>query len=96
MRSQLEQLTMKKKKKDAGGHKEQQPEEAVPSTPVPVLCAVQELDSNLDGRHWGDGMVGSVIREYIIGSVIQDYDNVEATLSIPQYGFQKGLKNSKS
>ena len=37
-------------------------------------------------------MVGSVIHEYYIGSVIKDYGNLEATLSTPQYGFQKGMK----
>ena len=37
-------------------------------------------------------MVGSVIHEYIVGSFIQHYDNLEATLSTPQYGFEKGLK----
>ena len=36
-------------------------------------------------------MVGSVIHEYIVESVIQHYGNLEATLSTPQYGFQKGL-----
>ena len=37
-------------------------------------------------------MVGSIIHEYIVGSVIQHYGNLEATLSTPQYGFDKGLK----
>ena len=37
-------------------------------------------------------MVGSVIHEYIVGSVIQHYGNLEATLSTPQYGFDKELK----
>ena len=36
-------------------------------------------------------MVGSVIHEYIVESVIQHYGNLEATLSTPQYGFDKGL-----
>ena len=40
-------------------------------------------------------MVGSVSHEYIVGSVIQYYGNIEATLSTPQYGFQKGLKEFK-
>ena len=40
-------------------------------------------------------MVGSVIHEYIVGSVIQHYGNLKATLSTPQYGFQKGLKEFK-
>ena len=40
-------------------------------------------------------MVGSVIHEIIVGSVIQKYGNLEATLSTPQYGFQKGLKKFK-
>ena len=40
-------------------------------------------------------MVGSVIHEYKVGPVIQDYNNLEATLSIPQYGFQKGFKEFK-
>ena len=40
-------------------------------------------------------MVGSIIREYIVGSVIQHYGNLEATLSTPQYGFQKGIKEFK-
>ena len=37
-------------------------------------------------------MVGLVIHEHCIGSVIKEYTNLEATLSIPQYGFQKGMK----
>ena len=37
-------------------------------------------------------MVGSVIHEHCIGSVIEEYTNLEATLSTPQYGFQKGMK----
>ena len=37
-------------------------------------------------------MVGAVIHKYCIGSVIKGYDNLEATLSTPQYGFQKGMK----
>ena len=37
-------------------------------------------------------MVGSVIHEYCVGSVINTYSNLEATLSTPQYGFQKGMK----
>ena len=36
-------------------------------------------------------MVGSVIHEYIVRSIIQHYGNLEATLSTPQYGFDKGL-----
>ena len=40
-------------------------------------------------------MVGSMIYEYIVGSVIQDYSNLEATLSTPQYGFKKGLREFK-
>ena len=40
-------------------------------------------------------MVGSVIHEYIVGSVIQPYGNLKATLSTPLYGFQKGLKEFK-
>ena len=37
-------------------------------------------------------MVGSIIHEYIVGSVIQHYVNLKATLSTTQYGFDKGLK----
>ena len=37
-------------------------------------------------------MVGSIINEYMAGSVIQHYGNLKATLSTPQYGFDKGLK----
>ena len=40
-------------------------------------------------------MVGSIIHEYTVGSIIQHYGNLEATLSTPQYGFQKGLKEFK-
>ena len=60
--------------------------------PNPRRRAVQELDSALDGKHWGDGMVGSVIHEYAVGSVIREYSNLEASLLTPQYGFNKGLK----
>ena len=31
--------------------------------------AVRKLDSNLDGHHWKDSMVGSVIHEHYIKSV---------------------------
>ena len=34
-------------------------------------------------------MVGSVIHKHTVGSVIQDYSNLEATLSTPQDGFKK-------
>ena len=37
-------------------------------------------------------MVGSVMHEHCIGSVIREYNNLEATLATPQYGFQKGMK----
>ena len=40
-------------------------------------------------------MVGSVIHEYIVGSVIQDYGNLKAT-SIPQNGFKERLKEFKN
>ena len=46
----------------------------------------------MDGIHWGNGAVGSVIREYVVGSVIQHYSSLEVSLLTPQYGFQKGLK----
>ena len=32
------------------------------------------------------------MHQHIIGSVIQNYGNLGATLLTPQYGFQKGLK----
>ena len=46
---------------------------------------VQELESDL-GPYWNNA---------VVGSVIQNYGNLEATLSTPQYGFQKGLKEFK-
>jgi hypothetical protein len=49
--------------------------------------APRGLDSTLDGPHW-DNCVNT--RYYM--SVISGYGNLEATLSTPQYGFQKGLK----
>ena len=64
---------------EAGENEEQQQEE-VPPASVPRPRAVQELDPNLDGIHWGDGMVGSVIHEYTVESVIQHYGNLDATL----------------
>ena len=33
-----------------------------------------------------------VIREYVVGSVIQHYGSLEVSLSTPQYGFKKGLE----
>jgi hypothetical protein len=45
------------------------------------------LDSTLDGPHWDN----CVHTQYCM-SVISGYGNLEATLSTPQYGFQKGLK----
>ena len=62
------------------------------NNPVPV--AVRQLQGNLDGPHWGGGMVGSVIHEHCIGSVIREYNNLEAVSvsSTPQYSFQKGMK----
>ena len=53
---------------------------------------VWELDADLDDIHWGNGAVGSVIREYVVGSVIQHYGSLEVSLSTPQYGFKKGLE----
>lgn len=56
---------------------------------------VQELESNL-GEYWNHATVHSevegLMHQHIIGSVIQNYRNLGATLSTPQYGFQKGLK----
>ena len=40
-------------------------------------------------------MVGSIIHECIVGSLIQHYGNLKAILSTPYYGFQKGLKEFK-
>ena len=59
---------------------------------VPV--AVRQLQGDLDGPHWNGGMVGSVIHEHCIGSVIREYNNLEAVSvsSTPQYSFQKGMK----
>ena len=33
-----------------------------------------------------------MFKEHVVGSVIRNYRNLCATLSTPQYGFQKGLK----
>ena len=69
---------------------ELRPEPEEPPSPRPP--AVRKLDSDLDGNHWSDSMVGLVIHEHCIRSVIKEYTNLEATLSTPQYGFQKGMK----
>jgi hypothetical protein len=45
------------------------------------------LDNTLDGPHWSN----CIHTQYCM-SVISGYGNLEATLSTPQYGFQKGLK----
>jgi hypothetical protein len=45
------------------------------------------LDSTLDGSHWNN-----VIHTHYCMSIISGYGNLEATLTTPQYGFQKGLK----
>ena len=55
------------------------PEEPAPPRPL----AVRKLDFTFDGKHQEDGMVGSMIHEYCIGSVINNYSNLEATLSTP-------------
>jgi hypothetical protein len=47
----------------------------------------RELVSELNGPHWNN----CVHTQYCM-SVISGYGNLEATLSTPQYGFQKGLK----
>ena len=52
---------------------EEQLQEGAPLALVPRRRAIQELKSNLDGVHWGDGIVSSVIHEYIVESVIQHY-----------------------
>jgi hypothetical protein len=46
------------------------------------------LDSTLDRPHWNN----CVHTQYCM-SVISGYGSLEATLSTPQYGFQKGLKS---
>ena len=56
------------------------PEPEVESVPI-----VSELESDI-GPYWSNA---------IVGSVIQNYGNLEATLSTPQYGFQKVLKEFK-
>ena len=45
--------------------------------------------SHLNGPYWAMGSQGRT--DYCL-SIIKDYGNVEATLSSPQYGFEKGLK----
>jgi hypothetical protein len=52
-----------------------------------IPSAPRGLDSTLDGKHWNN----CVHTQYCM-SVISGYGNLEATLSTPQYGFQKGLK----
>ena len=84
-----------KEEDEARADKEQQPEEVVPPAPIPQPRVVQELNCNLDKKHWGDGIVRSVIHECVIGPVIQDYGNLEATLSTSSYEFQKGMKEFK-
>jgi hypothetical protein len=49
--------------------------------------APRRLNSTLDGPHWDN----CVHTQYCM-SVISGYGNLEATLSTPQYGFQKVLK----
>ena len=60
----------------------------------PVPAAVRKLQDDLDGPHWDRGMVGSVIHEHCIGSVIREYNNLESVSvsATTQYGFQKGMK----
>jgi hypothetical protein len=64
------------------GVSEKEDTSASETEPAPI---VRELESDL-GAYWNDK---------VIGSVIQNYGNLEATLSTPQYGFQKGLKEFK-
>ena len=53
--------TVDNKVESRGNAKPQaEPEEPAPPRPP----AVQKLDCTLGGKHWGDGMVGSVIHEY--------------------------------
>jgi hypothetical protein len=51
------------------------------------VTAPRGLNSTLDRPHWNN----CVHTQYCM-SVISGYGNLEATLSTPQYGFQKGLK----
>ena len=78
-------------------HEESNPDEEVESDGEDVQAAqrprvLRELDTDFDGIHRGNGAVGSVIREYVVGSVIQHYGSLEVSLSTPQYGFKKGLE----
>ena len=45
--------------------------------------AVRKLNCLLNGEHWKDNMVGLVVHQYCIGSVIREYTNLTATLSTP-------------
>ena len=60
----------------------------------PVPAAVRQLQGNLDGPHCNRDIVGSVIHEHCIGSIIREYNNLEpvSVLVTTQYGFQKGMK----
>ena len=65
---------------------EPNPEE--PPSPGQRPAAVRKLDSHLnDEGYWRDSMVGLVMHEHFIASVIRNYGDVEAVSSTPQYGF---------
>ena len=52
-------------------------------------CEARNLESNL-GNYWNDD---STEEEYtFVMNTIAEYGNLEATLSTPQYGFNKGMK----
>ena len=60
----------------------------------PVPAAIRKLQDNLDSPHWNRNMIGSVIHEHCIGSVIREYNNLEpvSVSATTQYGFRKGMK----
>ena len=59
----------------------------------PVPAAVRKLQDNL-GEYWDRDVIGSMIHEHCIGSVIREYNNLESVSvsATPQYGFEKGMK----
>ena len=55
MRSITVEAVNNKEEDDARVNEEQRPNEVEPPALVPRPRAIQELESSLDGRHWGDG-----------------------------------------
>ncbi len=64
-----------------------------PAEQEDVPRMAQELESNLNGGYWDDGIAGALVEaEDTAAKLLKDYLQMNASFVTPQYGSEKGLK----